>query len=443
MSWREPPVCGTLPLMSAPGPEARRGRETRLLLATIAISVAVLVLLARFRFPEEAGRFASEPAPAPLERLAARATYDELASIMADLERRLAPRLAVLRVQPERAGGSYAVAARMTPDRAVVLLASHETFAPATPRGVAVLARDNARDIAVLSVPEAADAVVTLSVSPLRPGPSYIAVVEATAQGPVIRPVYVGRTDIFQDPRTTSPLLSVAALQQILPRGAAVFSLAGNFLGLALEGGTTATVIPGDILRAAAETARGVEETRGDLGFTVQPLSQGLMQATGAQRGVVISYVHPRGPAVDRVEAGDVVTAIDGTPVTTPAGFQQVVQSRPPGQDAALDVVRRGKRLDVSITVRDATGSPLPPLPDDDPGLVMRHVPDLGAEIVTVRPGGSAARAGLLTGDIILRVDGRDAPSPASLLAAYRQAERALLLSVQRGAEHRVFALEK
>ncbi|MBA3887101.1 MAG: PDZ domain-containing protein, partial [Acidobacteria bacterium] len=137
------------------------------------------------------------------------------------------------------------------------------------------------------------------------------------------------------------------------------------------------------------------------------------------------------------------VTAIDGTPVTTPAGFQQVVQSRPPGQDAALDVVRRGKRLDVWITVRDATGSPLPPLPDDDPGLVMRHVPDLGAEIVTVRPGGSAARAGLLTGDIILRVDGRDAPSPASLLAAYRQAERALLLSVQRGAEHRVFALEK
>ena len=68
-------------------PEARR--ETRLLLATIAVSVGMLLLLARFRFPEEAGRQTVEPAAAPLERLAARATFDELAGTMADLERRI------------------------------------------------------------------------------------------------------------------------------------------------------------------------------------------------------------------------------------------------------------------------------------------------------------------------------------------------------------------
>jgi hypothetical protein len=440
--------------MSAPAPdsrpeqrtgqEGRRGRETRLLLATIAISVAVLVLLARFRFPDQADP-AAEPAPAPLERLAARATYDELAAIMGDLERRLAPRLVVVHVQPDRPGGQYAIAARMTPNRAVVHLAPHETIGQSHAGYLPVLARDNSRDIAVLSVPEAADDTVTPAAGPLRPGPRYIAVVEANAQGPVIRPIYVGRTDILQDPRTTSPVLSIAALQQALPRGAAVFSLSGNFLGLAADGGATATVIPGDILLASAQSARAVDETRGDVGVTVQPLTAGLSRATGAERGVVVSYVHPRGPAVDLLEPGDVIQSVDGTAVSTPAGFQQVVQSRPPGGQSALDVMRRGKPIEVQITVRDATGAPLPPLPEDDPGLVMRLVPDLGVEIVAVRPGSAAARANLAAGDIILRLNGALAPSPAALLSAYRQlpAQGALLLAVQRGADHRAVALER
>jgi hypothetical protein len=426
-----------------PGPEVRRSRETRLLLATIAVSVAVLVLLARFRFPDEVRPPGSEPVPAPLERLAARATYDELAAIMADLERRVLPRLVLVQVQPDRESGPYGVAARVTANRAVTLLAWHETLAG---RGAPpILARDNARDLAVLSVPETADGAVTLPPTAPRPGPRYVAVVEATARGPVIRPVYVGRTDMFQDPRTTSPLLSMAALQQVLPRGAAVFSLAGNFLGLAIEGGSNATVVPGDILRAAAESAREVEETRGDLGFTVEPLTRALMRATGSDRGVVVNYVHPRGPALDAIEPGDVITAIDRTPVTTPAGFQQVVQSRTPGSDATLDVVRRGKPLEVQVTVRDTTGNPLPPLPAEDPGFVLRAIPDLGTEVVTVRPGGAAARAGLLPGDIIVKVDDRTAPAPAGLVTAYRQAQpgTALLLAVQRGADHRVLALER
>jgi S1-C subfamily serine protease len=430
--------------VGAPPAPGRRGRETRLLLATIAISVAVLVLLARFRFPDEASRPVSDPLPAPLERLAARATYDELAAIMADLERRLLPRLFIVQVQPDRSGGPYGVAARVTPDRAVTLLAWHETLTGSA--GPAILARDNARDLAVLSVPEAADAVVTLPPATPRPGPRYVAVVEATARGIVVRPVYVGRTDLFQDPRTTSPLLSIAALQQVLPRGAAVFSLAGNFLGIAIEGGSsTATVVPGDILRAAAESAREAEETRGDLGITVQPLTRALARATGADRGVVVNYVHPRGPAIDALESGDVVTAIDGTPVTTPSGFQQVVQGRTPGAEATIEIVRRGKPLTVQVSVRDTTGIPLPPLPAEDPGLVLRAVPDLGAEVVTVWAGGSAARAGLQAGDIILKVDDRSAPAPAALLSAYRQAEpgTALLLIVQRGADHRVLALER
>lgn len=85
-----------------PEKDTGQRRETRLLLATIGVSVAMLLLLARFRFPDESTRGTAEPPVAPLERLAARATFDELASTMADLERRLATRVELVRIQPTR-----------------------------------------------------------------------------------------------------------------------------------------------------------------------------------------------------------------------------------------------------------------------------------------------------------------------------------------------------
>ena len=110
-------ACGTLNAMQDT-PARGSGRETRLLLVTIAVSVATLLLLARFRFPADEVQ-PTDPAPAPPERLAARATYDELAGIMADLERRIAPSLEVLAVHTDRPGVVHVVAPRLTADRAV------------------------------------------------------------------------------------------------------------------------------------------------------------------------------------------------------------------------------------------------------------------------------------------------------------------------------------
>ena len=106
----------------------RPGRETRLLLLTLGVSVVMLLVLARFRFPEERGvpTLPERPPAAPLERLAARATYDELASIVGELERRIAPALVVLQLNPRgergrsprRAGAGQAGARRRSSCRA-------------------------------------------------------------------------------------------------------------------------------------------------------------------------------------------------------------------------------------------------------------------------------------------------------------------------------------
>jgi S1-C subfamily serine protease len=422
-----------------------RGRETRLLLGTIVVSVIVLVVLARFRFPDESAREIAEPAPAPLERLAAQATFDELAAIMTDLERRLAPRLAVVPIVPERDSGPFAVAPRMTSDRAVAVLDPGERLESNSDPAARLIGRDPTRDLAVIAVPAVADGAVTPRTGTVRPGPRYVAVVEGSAQGPVIRPVYLARTDVMQDPRTNIPMFRVAALQQALPRGAALFTLAGAFIGVVSEGGSQATVMPAEAMIAAALSVQGDTEMRGDAAIDVQGLSPALSKATGASSGVVVSYVHPQGPAAGVVESGDVITALDEINVTTPGGFLRLIRSRPPGTAVALRLIRRGKPIDVSLTARDATGPPLPSVENSDPGMTLRSVQNLGAEVVAVRPGGAAARAGITVGDIIVRLNGRNDPTSADVMRAYRDADAgaAQLLTVQRGTQHIVTALEK
>lgn len=429
----------------AEGDRGRR-REARLLLATIGISIGMLLLLARFRFPEESTRRTSEAAAAPLERLAARATFDELASSMADLERRLANRVEVLRIHPERAAGEFVPAPRLTTDRAVVLLGATEKIVAGASADVPlVVGRDALRELAVVAVPARPDDLVTPRTGPPRPGPRYVAVVEAARQGVAIRPVYVGRTDLIQDPRLNTPLLSVVSLQQSVPSGAAIFALDGQFIGLASVTGGGMTVVPGESLRTLAQQAQPQPARPSDIGVQVQPLSPALARASGADRGVMVSFVQARGPAAEELLSGDVIRDVDGTGVTTVAGFQQLVATRQPGQAVTLDVVRQGKPLRVSVRAVEAATLGTPLAADEDPGLTLRVIDGAGIEVVALEPEMPGARAELQRGDLIVAIDGRAAVSADTLLRAYRARPRggAVLLTVRRGTQHRVVALEK
>jgi hypothetical protein len=427
-----------------PEPDRGQRRETRLLLATIGVSIAMLLLLARFRFPEES-RGAPEPAAAPLERLAARATFEELAATMADLERRIEGRIEVLRIQPERSTGGFVPAPRLAPGRAVVVLGAEEKLVTGSGDDVPVIiGRDADRDLAVVAVPPRAEDLVTPRSGPPRPGPRYVAVVDATQHGPAIRPLYIGRVELIQDPRTSSPLLSVAAAQQTLPRGAAIFALDGRFIGLVSQSGGALAIVPGESLRTFAEGAQELPGPAGDLGLDVQPLTPALARASGADRGVMLSYVQPRGPAAGVLSSGDVIQTIDEINVTTVAGFQRLASSRQPGKVVAITGVRKGEPLLVSVRAIEAGQQQLVSR-DDDPGMTLRAVADVGLEVVVLQPSTPAARADLRPGDIIVAVDGRPEPDAATLARAYRAAPGggAVLLTVRRGTTQHVVALEK
>ncbi|HEX5474189.1 MAG TPA: PDZ domain-containing protein [Vicinamibacterales bacterium] len=431
-----------------PEPRPATGRrETRLLLITIVLSVGMLLLLARFRFPAQVESPAA-PVPPPLERLAARATYDELASIMTDLERRVAPAVATIELESTSGATAFAAAPRVSSDRAVVVLGDGQRVVPGgTESSPVILSRDDSRGIAIVQLSSALTDVVTPRTATDRPGPRYVGVIQATSEGPVIRPLYVGRTDRVGDPRWPSSLVALSTPAGTVPRGAAVFALDGLFIGLSLGGGDTARLVPATLLASLARAAPGqaaVHTARGDVGVRVQALSPALSRATGASAGVVVSAVVPGGPAVGSLESGDVVQTIDGTNITTEAGFRQTIESRVPGQDVAIHAIRRGAPIDVSVKAVEAGTAAQGPAATG-PGMTLRTVAGLGAEVIAVDPGGPAARAGFQQGDVLVKLNATDRPSAATVERAFSRgaAGDSWLVTVQRGVQFVVLALEK
>lgn len=239
--------------MSA-SPRARVSYETRLLLIVITLSVAVLLVLSRFRFPEGSPAAPAGATPLPLERLAARATYDELATIIAELGGRITPSVVVLRVELNGAQ-RFIPSLRIRPD----LLLAHmpgdtrilSLVGSDAPPDVA--AYDESRGLVLLRV--AADPARVASLRGADPGtgtPRYVAAVEGTPAGAALRPLFLGRTASVSDERYQQGLIVLGGVLQATP-GSLIFALDGSFVGLCIMDEGYAAGVPGIALEAAVE----------------------------------------------------------------------------------------------------------------------------------------------------------------------------------------------
>jgi hypothetical protein len=427
------------------------GRETRLLVVTLVVSVVLLLVLARFRFPA-----ADRPQPAaiaaPLERLAARATFDELARIMAGVERRVSPSTLVLDVTASEAGRvpgeavpRRSPALRVRDDMALIALQQGElAVAIAGQPGVRpeLVGLDEVRGLAVVRVPAAA--APTLSVEePARDASArYVAIVEASPSGPSVRPLFLGKLDPVADPGWPHPLLSLGSVLTATP-GSFVFTLDGGLLGMTVSNrGLPALVPAAHVLAAADQLTGGLVRRRGDLGISWQGLTPALARATGTRAGVVVAGVDPDGPAAGFIESGDVVASINGYPIRATADARLAAAAAGPGSGATLEVHRGGESRTVSLMARQR------PEPGTDSsaalGVVARAQPD-GLLVVRVTPESAGDRAGLLPGDVITRVDREPVARTTNLARAWSEAPpgRTWLLTVTRANAPAVLALEK
>ena len=199
---------------------------------------------------------------------------------------------------------------------------------------------------------------------------------------------------------------------------------------------------------------------RGYLGIGPQDVTADIAQSIGLRevRGVIVRSVQP-GSAAERagLRRGDVITTLNGQPVTDSNSFRNRIAGTQPGGEVTLTVTREGREQQVRATLAELpatanaregeggggntpnaqpsgrlgiTAEPLTPetarqmeLPANTQGLV----------VTAVDPEGPAADAGLRQGDVIEEANRQPVRSTEDLRAAVeRSGTRPVLLLVNR-----------
>lgn len=166
------------------------------------------------------------------------------------------------------------------------------------------------------------------------------------------------------------------------------------------------------------------EVTRGWLGVSIQDLSPELAEyyRITEKKGVLVTEVFKDDPADKAgVQAGDIITAVDGKPVSSSRELSATIANLPVGHQAKLSIVRKEEKkvITVELTKRADTvaRSGKSPEQSDDWGLTVTELTaeiarqfgfdknESGILVTGVTGNSPAEKAGIQRGDLIKEVD--------------------------------------
>jgi hypothetical protein len=406
-------------------------RETRLLVVTIVLSLAVLLTLSRFRFPAE------QPLTLPvqpLQQLTARAAFDDLNASVTRAATRVRPSLVVvarapaveavrsrsledvLRQDGAEATTDYVLGLRFRPDLAVVVSPGRPlALRAADARLLEVRRRDDLRGLTIIRVPPSPDDWQPLDVA-TSSGQQYLLVAEAVAADLAIRPLFGSTGGQVPSAHWDIRLLALGQLEAA--PGALVFALDGSFVGAIVPAGTGSALVPAEaLLAAAARVADTPPRVPATFGIHLQALDAMLAAATGADYGVAVSAVDARGPAAGVLRPGDVITAVADRAVGTPENALLLIAGLDVAKPAVVQGLRFGRPFSLPVTPRPLQNGD-GPAESATLGISLR-TSSRGPLVLHVERGSAAHRAGILSGDVITSVAGAAPVAPRQVLDAY------------------------
>ena len=189
---------------------------------------------------------------------------------------------------------------------------------------------------------------------------------------------------------------------------------------------------------------------RGRLGVTIQGLDDELADSFGldAPKGALISSVEPDSAADKaKLKAGDVILAVNGDSIDDSADLPRVIGEMRPGTKIELEIWREKKRRTVNATLGSMGGEQRAASIDSGGGgssgklgLTARPLTEQEASqlevpggLVVERVEGTAAKAGLQRGDVILALNNDPVTDIASFRKLLKAAGDRFALLVQRG----------
>jgi serine protease Do len=237
--------------------------------------------------------------------------------------------------------------------------------------------------------------------------------------------------------------------------GGPLFDLQGNVIGInsqiySQSGGYEGLsfAIPIDIaVNVEDQLLHNGKVTRGRLGVTIQALTQGLADSFGLDKpaGALVSAVEPRSPAARAgLRAGDVILKLNGREVTDSGQLPAEIAAMKPGTTVRLEVLQKGMRDDVNVTVGELKDTQVASADMGTPGhgrlgLTVRPLtPEERSEagdnggVLVEEASGAATRAGIRPGDVIVSVNGTPIKSAQQLRELVRKAGHRIALLVQR-----------
>ena len=231
---------------------------------------------------------------------------------------------------------------------------------------------------------------------------------------------------------------------QVVGVNTAIFSPSGGSVGLgfAIPANTVTNVV--DALEHGGVVQRGY------LGVSIQPVDQNIADGLGLKTasGALIDRTEPGTPAAEAgLQAGDVITKLNGETVKDAADLTRHVATLKPGEKAEITYLRDGAEKTASVTLAGQKAEQTAKADNaqtENGGLVLgvQLAPakqvgagDQGVALVNVDPNGAAAGKGLADGDVILQVSGKPVSRPgdvrAEIAAAKHDGRKSVLMKVK------------
>ncbi len=252
------------------------------------------------------------------------------------------------------------------------------------------------------------------------------------------------QTDVAINPGNSGgPLINLRG--EVVGINSQIYSRSGGFMGISFAN-------PIDEAKSVADQLRaGGRVIRGRIGVTIAPVTKDVAESIGLGRatGALVRGAESGGPADKAgVEAGDIITKVDGKLIEKSGDLPRIVGSTRPGSKAVLQVFRRGNYRDVTVTVAEfepdasvrvaqTESGPAPGAAKSALGLTVSELSDSNKRDLKLRGGvkveavdGAAARAGLREGDVILSLENTVIGDVKQFLAVAAKAEKARAVSV-------------
>jgi serine protease Do/serine protease DegQ len=245
-----------------------------------------------------------------------------------------------------------------------------------------------------------------------------------------------GYEDFIQTDASINPGNSGGALVnlsgQLVGVNSAILSRSGGNIGIGFA-------IPSNMMKVVMnQLIKFGKVKRGVLGVNIQTLAPEIATSMGLPdntQGALVSQVVD-GSAADKagVQAGDVITGVNGRVVKDASSLRNAIGLLSVGEKVDLALVRDGKPRRVTAMIGEGDATAEARQTGTHPGLAGAEIADgpNGVTIRTVAEGSPAAQRGLRTNDVILAV-GRTRVAKVADFEKATTGQDAFVLQIRRG----------